>query len=129
MLQSVDKLLLTLERGWAGKGQYLSVLQHLGLTKSKKVVEVPNTFEYRATARTVRTLTTVEHVMLCCGRGKRCFPCRCRMQIQHLLKIETRQQYDERLAAEAAVRAGRPPLLISHPGLGPEPGSGSSPTG
>lgn len=50
LLQSVDKLVLTLERGWAGKGQYLPVLQHLGLTKRKKVVQVPNTFEYRATA-------------------------------------------------------------------------------
>jgi ribosomal protein L30/L7E len=57
VLQSIETLVLTLERGWAGKGQYLAVLQHLGLTKRQKVVEVPNTFEYRATARKVRMFT------------------------------------------------------------------------
>lgn len=53
LLQHVDTLVLTLERGWAGKGKYLAVLKHLGLTKSQKVVQVPNTFEYRATAKKV----------------------------------------------------------------------------
>lgn len=60
LLQHVDTLVLTLERGWAGKGKYLALLKHLGLTKSKKVVEVPNTFEYRATAKKV------------CNRGLPC---------------------------------------------------------
>eukprot|EP00892_Ulva_mutabilis_P006629 jgi/Ulvmu1/4338/UM002_0061.1 len=89
VLQNVEKLVLTLERGWAGKGKYVAVLKHLGLTKSKKVVEVPNTFEYRATAK----------------------------KIEHLLRIETEEQHRSRIAADAAKRMPRPPLLIHHPPL------------
>jgi ribosomal protein L30/L7E len=54
VLQEVEHLVLTLERGWAGKGQYQRILKYLGLTRRSQIVRVPNTFENRATAKKVR---------------------------------------------------------------------------
>jgi ribosomal protein L30/L7E len=53
-MQHMNYIYLTLYRGFAGKGQYQAVLKHLGLTHKGTTVRVPNTFEYRATARKVR---------------------------------------------------------------------------
>jgi ribosomal protein L30/L7E len=52
-MPQIDHLFLTLTRGWAAKGNYQRVLEHLGLTRRGTTVQVPNTFEYRATAKKV----------------------------------------------------------------------------
>lgn len=120
LLQHVETLVLTLERGWAGKGQYLAVLKHLGLTKSKRVVEIPNTFEYRATAKKVCSFSLASEFPLNAGNIWQPIVFDLvisisHLQVEHLLRIETQEQHRSRLATEAAKRMLRPPLVICHP--------------
>lgn len=82
-----DRLVLTLVKGLAGKGKYKNaVQQYLGLSRPNQSVEVPNNFEFRATAK----------------------------KVQHLLRIETREEYDARLARDAARQAVRAPIRVTH---------------
>ena len=54
-MQKVDKLVLTLRRGLAGKKEVYkqAINKYLGLTRRNQSVEVPNNFEFRATAKKV----------------------------------------------------------------------------
>jgi len=55
-MQKVDRLVLTLRRGLAGKKEAYknAITKALGLTRTHQSVEVPNNFEFRATARKAR---------------------------------------------------------------------------
>lgn len=147
-MQKIDTLVLTLRRGLAGKGQYKqAIMEYLGLKKTNQSVEVPNNFEFRATAKKVRLLLsstlarkhacTSAHECLarqqlactgCLALGA-AYACEtvegwlteaasreqwCVLQVQHLLTIETKDQYVSRINKDQAQLMGRPPILVTH---------------
>eukprot|EP01023_Acetabularia_acetabulum_P054996 TRINITY_DN6289_c0_g1_i1.p1 TRINITY_DN6289_c0_g1~~TRINITY_DN6289_c0_g1_i1.p1 ORF type:complete len:191 (+),score=34.30 TRINITY_DN6289_c0_g1_i1:40-573(+) len=83
----VDKLYLTLRKGLAGKPRFLkNMLQTLGFHRCHETVEVKNYPSVRG---------VVEKVI-------------------HLVEVETDDQYYERKKKEAARKAPRPPVRVTH---------------
>mmetsp|Transcript_21283 Transcript_21283/g.59161 ORF Transcript_21283/g.59161 Transcript_21283/m.59161 type:complete len:96 (-) Transcript_21283:78-365(-) len=81
------RLVVTLMRGLAGKKVKIKeTCKGLGLTKTWRVTEKPNNESVRGMIR----------------------------KVQHLVKVETKEAYDERLAKEAKIKALRPPLRFTH---------------
>ncbi|PSC68015.1 ribosomal L30 family [Micractinium conductrix] len=87
MSAPVQSLFITLKRSFAGtREHHVRILQGLGLRYRQQTVQQPNKEHVRGAINKVR----------------------------HLLLVETDQQRAARLAAEAAAKAPRPPLVVRH---------------
>uniref|UniRef100_A0A061SAJ9 Large ribosomal subunit protein uL30m n=1 Tax=Tetraselmis sp. GSL018 TaxID=582737 RepID=A0A061SAJ9_9CHLO len=87
MSDGAGRLVITLVRGLAGKKEaYKATCERLGLTKAWRTTEKPNNASIRGMIHKVR----------------------------HLVRVETLEMYQERLAQEAARKALRPPLVVRH---------------
>ncbi|KAK3278359.1 hypothetical protein CYMTET_13698 [Cymbomonas tetramitiformis] len=83
----MDKLVITLRRGLAGKPKtQLATLQALGLRRIDQIVVKPNNPEIRG---------------MCA-------------QLKHMLFVETQEMYDARIKAKAAHLALREPIVVKH---------------
>mmetsp|Transcript_17029 Transcript_17029/g.30428 ORF Transcript_17029/g.30428 Transcript_17029/m.30428 type:complete len:93 (-) Transcript_17029:271-549(-) len=81
------RLVITLVRGLAGKRQvYKDTCQVLGLNKTWRKTEKPNNASVRGMVQKVR----------------------------HLVKVETKEAYDQRMVELAASKALRPPIVVKH---------------
>ncbi|CAI7782120.1 unnamed protein product [Closterium sp. NIES-54] len=83
-----SRLVVTLKRGLAGKrSDQRATVVALGLRKRESTVELPNN---------PSVIGMIE-------------------KVKRLVQVETKEMYEERLAAERRRKEWRPPLLVRHP--------------
>ena len=129
---TVQTLLVTLKRSLAGtRESHIRILQSLGLHRRQQTVEKPNNAAIRGAINKVSgRACTGTWAAPACGRGAGAgcggrrvapgapspanSPTRPALQVKHLVTVETDLQQRERLAAEAAAAAPRPPLRVRH---------------
>ena len=114
MSQPIHSIFVTLRRSFAGtRESHVRIVQSLGLRRRQQTVRLPNNATARGAIDKVRPCS-----MLCSLLNASGCPAQevCTLQIKHLISVETDAERTARLAREAAAKAPREPIRVSHQG-------------